>query len=351
MLSFSKPYIQRADAAYKDWMRSLAEAAELVLDRWSKAQKLTLREGPEGTLFVEPGQEHVGPAAESLPATDLSALASGSIVTLILHSDRFLVRTLELPDRATEFLPSIVKSQIERLMPWRPDETAFGWSEPAATADGRLSVTVAGTSLDAIKPFLTKLAAAGARSIRLMAQLPESSPIEIHRTDIANEVRASKLELVFARSTICVGALSAMALLAFCVVDIQLSNSQDRLSRELSQLRGAASKAYGKKFGQAPTYKDLLARKLDEPFAVLTLEALSKTLPDGTYVTDLEMDGTKVRLSGESQDATSLIPLLEKSGEFSHTAFFAPTTRSSTATARDHFHIESVALPQKWSQP
>jgi general secretion pathway protein L len=77
---------------------------------------------------------------------------------------------------------------------------------------------------------------------------------------------------------------------------------------------------------------------------VLALEALSKILPDQTYVTELRVEGNKLRLTGVTRDAPALIELIEQSGRFTRATFFAPTTRSSSDTG-DRFHIEAIIRP------
>ena len=85
----------------------------------------------------------------------------------------------------------------------------------------------------------------------------------------------------------------------------------------------------------------LAQRKRQGLPAVLTLETLAKVLPDHTYLTELRIEGNKLRLVGITRDAPSLIALLEQSKHFSRASFFAPTTRSSTH-AGERFHIEAL---------
>jgi general secretion pathway protein L len=70
------------------------------------------------------------------------------------------------------------------------------------------------------------------------------------------------------------------------------------------------------------------------------LEKLAAILPDHTYVTELRLDARKLRLVGVTQNAASLIALMERSGFFTGATFFAPTTRSSAGTT-EQFHIET----------
>jgi general secretion pathway protein L len=56
------------------------------------------------------------------------------------------------------------------------------------------------------------------------------------------------------------------------------------------------------------------------------LEALTRALPDGTWVVDIERHGQSVRLRGYSKDASALIGLVDASSRFANARFTAPLT-------------------------
>ena len=74
------------------------------------------------------------------------------------------------------------------------------------------------------------------------------------------------------------------------------------------------------------------------------LDAVSQILPDDTYVTALEIEGDKVRITGVTRDAPPLIALMEQSNRFARATFFAPTTRSPSDKG-ERFHIEANIQP------
>jgi general secretion pathway protein L len=76
----------------------------------------------------------------------------------------------------------------------------------------------------------------------------------------------------------------------------------------------------------------------------MVLEAISRVLPDSTYVTELRVEGDKMQVVGLTQDAPSLIRLIEQSPEFARATFFAPTTRDQNDPGQ-RFHIEAHITP------
>jgi len=85
-------------------------------------------------------------------------------------------------------------------------------------------------------------------------------------------------------------------------------------------------------------------RKFQTPSSVIVLEVLSQILPDHTYVTELRIEGDKLRVIGVTRDAPGLIRLIEQSPHFTRATFFAPTTRGPSDPG-ERFHIEAQIEP------
>jgi len=81
-----------------------------------------------------------------------------------------------------------------------------------------------------------------------------------------------------------------------------------------------------------------LAREKREPLAISTLADLTHAMPNGTWLTDISIDGRKVRIQGNSPDASELIGLIDSSGTFANAQFEAPVVQDPSLHA-EHFSM------------
>lgn len=326
--------LKRGYAAFFD---SVAMTLANYLDRLRRPRtvKLVQRSSAEFEMRIEDSGRAErftvrGDALDGAPASVVAAL-DRSRVELVLQPEHFLFRPLELPSRASEFLEGIARSQIDRLTPWTATTAAFGWSKPTKLGSDRMLVTIAATAQSLLQPYRDAITTCGAHSLAILtrSQEPNSDLITVvdERARGAIAIAHIRKGLVAVLLAFCIVAGALLA--AATVIDASLEARQTDLSHQLAQLRAGAGSAL----------QVLERRKRQIPAAVVVLEALSDILPDHTYVTELRMESNKVRLTGVSRDAASLVQLFERSGRFTRATFFAPTTRSESV---ERFHIEAV---------
>ena len=292
-------------------------------------------------------QVNEGKITGSLPA-GIAELLSGSRIELILRSDRFLFAPLELPGRAAEFLDGVVRAQIDRLTPWNAAEAAFGWTKPTQAATDRFVATIAATARGRIAPLVQAIAGLGGRSTSLFTTLPDAGaqadPIKVFESgaaaaDIGQIRRVLKIVILSA------GIGAAAAISSAAIVGVSLDAQQEDLRRRIASARAAAGSLRDAPVSSVESGHRILEQfKHETPSSVIVLDTLSRILPDHTYVTDLRVEDNKLRLTGVTKDAPSLIGLIEGSGRFRGATFFAPTTQSPSEPG-EHFHIEADIQP------
>lgn len=143
-------------------------------------------------------------------------------------------------------------------------------------------------------------------------------------------------------------ACALLAVIAAVYMADHLGAQEDELARQISQRRAAIRGSSDG--GDRSPIAALERRKYETPASVIVLDALTKVLPDHTYVTELHLAGNKLQIVGITRDAPSLIPLIEQSQHFTRATFYAPTTRSSSDPG-ERFHIEARIEPKNTAAP
>jgi len=334
------------------WIGAVAAAIEAAATWIMPQRRIRLVEGEAGHFSAQQAQQ--GKRA-ALPPADIrlsdgglepalsrewQAALRGCHIELIMRSDHVLFRTVEFPKAAADFLQGMVRAQIDRLTPWTAADAVFGLSAPEPIAGDRIALIVAATSQHRVQRLVGLAARAGAASIAGLVEaddaLRTTEPIEVFQRKLGSAGSAVDVPLLLCR--LLIGAtLSAAASLSVAVyVGGALEAEQQELARLITQHRTALrANQVG---GSAETL--LARRKQTSPSGVMVLEAISRALPDSTYVTELRIEGDKVQVVGLTQDAPSLIKLIEQSPQFTRATFFAPTTRGQNEPG-ERFHIEA----------
>ena len=271
------------------------------------------------------------------------ALLNGSRAELKLRPARVLFRPLELPQRATEFLAGVVRQQIDRLTPWTANDAAFGWSAPTEAGGDRIAITVAATARAMVQPIVDALVAAGAEAVSVIAAPPDAAPITVLEHRRSGTLDVARVRRALVAVLIVTGLAAGVSLSVAGLAGMKLASEQEDLTRRIAERRMAIR--LGREGGPAATpLRALERRKYQNASSVIVLEALSQLLPDHTYVTELRIEGDKLRVIGITRDAPSLIRLMEQSPNFTRATFFAPTTRAASDPG-ERFHIEAQIEP------
>ncbi|MGH6813903.1 MAG: PilN domain-containing protein [Methylocella sp.] len=291
----------------------------------------------------------VGGHIDASVSANLAEILRGAQVELVLQPDRFMFRLLELPRRASDFLEGIIRAQIDRLTPWSAADAAFGWYPSTETANDRLTVTIAATARTLIAPFISAIASLGADTIVISAALqqprPDIAAIKICEQKTAQAAGQRRVRRILIGLLVGAGALGAVSVAASSVIGGMIEAQRDDLTRRLAERHAAIQPGHD---GTSEKTLELQRHKHETPSSVIVIEALSRVLPDDTYLTELRILGDKMQIVGVTRDAPSLIRLIEQTSHFSHATFFAPTTRSPSESGERfsiEAHIEPVYTP------
>jgi general secretion pathway protein L len=348
--------LSEAKSLFDEWMAAVTQAADFAIGRYTRRSQIVLSGDSGGVLTARLKSAAKGPVlpdisfrmangrpSPSLPA-DWQAAFRGSRIETAFAPGQVLFRPLDFPKQAEDFLDGMIRTQIDRLTPWPAEDAVFGWSPPSPTGQDRIELTLAATSKQQIEPLVRLATGLGAQSLAAFAVPPAASDtsatIKVFDQTLGSAAGRIDTSRMLRAVLLSAGAAAAVALLVGAYLGDSFDSEQQQLMGRISQRRAAL------RLGpEGSSALGLLAkRKQTGPLSVIVLEALSKALPDGTYVTELRIDGDKVQVVGMTQDAPSLIRLIEKSPQFARATFFAPTTRAQNEPG-EQFHIEARITP------
>jgi general secretion pathway protein L len=311
--------------------------AGMLLDEWSRGlARLVPGPRPPGHLLVQTDDTFSyyrrrgrglkiiarGPLAEILAR--LPRRRKPLPVDLRLDRSTLLERAVELPRASRAHLATLNPLQIDRLTPWTEDLCRFAYRVDGGSGDTITDRLIA-AGRRKLDPLLAELrqARVAAASIGSAEQPltgrpdPDLAPRSDKAARLRPFVAAAALFLLLAG----VGAigLSTAALMA----------EQEKLvaaETMLASARAEANAARSATVASGPA-EILYRMKAAAVPKVVVLDRLSLTVPDGTHLDALVIDGTRLQLSGASTDANALIALMERTPFFAGAEFAAPVRR------------------------
>lgn len=343
-----------------NWLvEGLVQAWTTIEDRLWPRRRLLLVRTQDGYTLQRPD----GPAAAArllldgeaaeIPA-EAAALIKDGDVDVLLPADGLLVRTLDpLPAQSKPYLDGIVRHQLERLTPWRASDVLHSYQTAAAgPEDSRLLVTIAATARSLHRRLLEQLAALQPRSVRLLYRDADGGKdIAIGVTGNAGSaLRTQRMRRVIGWSAAALGVASLMAVALLTLAWQRTESTLDAAEREAADLRAKLT-AKGPAIPRGDRdVEAVFDRRLNTPVTVLAIDALSESLPDDAWLTELRIADGHIRMSGVSRSVSRLVPLLEASPSFAEATFFAPTTRLPNSQG-DRFHLDAKLTPPGAGKP
>ncbi|MHC2435179.1 PilN domain-containing protein [Bradyrhizobium sp. USDA 4451] len=337
---------------FEQWIGAVATAVDGVAGRFMRRRSVELDENGDGSFTAR-----LAAAKDGAPSTPVSfrldhdvpqpplpaewkTAFDGSRIEVRLRSDHIVGRVLDFPSQAGDFLDGMIRAQVDRLTPWTAADAVFGWGEPQPIANDRIEVAFGATAAAKVDPLVRMARQLGAASVAVSAPAAGSdgAPQQVMLLDKSlRGLAGPQVPRLLRIGLISTAAAAAVSLLLNIYFGGWLQSEQEDLQHRISQRRAALRLDTN---GDSSGLGLLAKRKQTTPSSVMVLEAISRVLPDTTYVTELRIENNKVQVVGLTQDAPSLIRLLEQSPQFTRATFFAPTTRAANETA-ERFHVEA----------
>lgn len=250
--------------------------------------------------------------------------AAGAV--LELPGALLLEQEAVLPIAAEAELGSVLHHEMDRLTPFSADEVFWNWSiAERDRGNGRLRVRLSVVLKAAALPLITALARAGVGGVALEA--PGADGVVRHIGTLPPGTGPRRPAAVRVAAWACAVLAVGVAVTPVMQQQWALADADSRIAAlrpqvvvvdALRQRLAAASSG-------AEQFAAVGARSGN---AVQAMAAITRALPDDTYLTELSLRDRKVTLTGRSAAAVRLIGLLSAVPELVNPAFAAPVIRT-----------------------
>lgn len=275
-----------------------------------------------------------------------------------LPEELVLRRRLVMPAMSDAEISDAVALEIATASPFPPEDTVWGLDvQPMPSGQRRVDAALA--SRKQVERHLKSIAA------RLAAATPPGradaaeiwalggEPVPIVLTGFGEHHRIGKAA---AGRKVAVWLLVVAALLAAaiaCTPTAQLRlralaavDSLDAVSRKVAP-QAAKREALVSASDRLTVLRDLLADRV-EPLRVI--DAVTKVLPDDTWLQSLRIDGNKVGISGLTLNSAALMQTLGSQSGLHDVRAPTPATRHP-GTPKENFNIEFLVEPKAFQRP
>lgn len=246
---------------------------------------------------------------------------------LRLGEAEVLGKTVTLPLAAEREVDQALAFEMDRETPFTVEE--LYWNHRIEATDrqnGRLSVRLLLIPKATLSPLLTFLGQIGIVPVRAEIGDGPDAGSWLPLDGDGRPAHPGASRLVKPAAVCC----AALALAAIVTPFVRQSTAMASIDRELATGRAAAAEAESlrREIQRLSGSADLVEKERDkvgQPLAVLA--ALTRVMPDDTFLTEMELQQRKLTLSGRSAAAARLIGAFAIDNEFRNPAFAAPVTR------------------------
>jgi general secretion pathway protein L len=266
-------------------------------------------------------------------------LADDRTVAICLPQSECLHRTLEMPAASKRTLRAALAYELERISPIELEHIYFDFFVLRAdriTRKIELELRIIKRTVVNRAVEYCHGAGLAVGSIGFSGERREADWMHFP------VARRAMLQLFWRRWNVPLLASLALVLsLATLVAAYERGNAaeslmEDQLVRE--QLRALTVSHIQAEINRTRLQAEFLVKQRAAPLLVETLADLTRILPDDTWLSEIEMNGSKIRVQGYSKAASNLIGIIDRSGQFTNAQFEAPLMRGQ-GDASDRFDL------------
>ncbi|MFO1035953.1 MAG: PilN domain-containing protein [Geminicoccaceae bacterium] len=276
-------------------------------------------------------------------------------VRLVLRPNDGLAVSDRLPAGAEGDAALIMRHKIDILTPWSAEDVLYDVFVAGKLPDGRVEAVLAVAPRSVVDDVTGRLQGLGI--VPDAVDLIGPDGVKPLGADLLHFVRPPSGPGFVPKAVLGIVAVGLLA--NGVIVGQQVWARQTHIEAQTER-----ASALEQRFAEIPQMQEQLADLEREasfisaerhrvPSAVVVLEVLSRLLPDTVWLSDLQLDGTKLTINGYADAAAPLVPLIEASPHFKNVQFEAASTRvrADAAGGREVERFSITATVEPLAEP
>ncbi|MDH5324422.1 MAG: PilN domain-containing protein [Gammaproteobacteria bacterium] len=330
-------------------------------DGWIFEVRRGVTQGAKPNLFLDSLQStrNQQQLLDWMAEQGIAAAPSGSSGYCLRPSaDHCLVKSISWPAAVAQNLDQVISYEMDRHTPFSADQVYYDYvvldqNKPTQAGAGQVRVCLALVPKAYLDPLLEQLRVLPgevcAVTVPRFDNVAEEVAVALPGLNLLPTKPRSKQQRSSRRLDALLLLLVSVLLLSIVVVPgMQLERANTVLSDRLQALR-VQVKEINQMRQDLQHYQTglqlLVEQKRNEVHVLQLMTALSKALPDNTWLEELWIEKNQVQMRGQSETASSILAVLESSAYFSQVRFASPLTQNS-ANQYERFHIVATRVPK-----
>jgi len=269
----------------------------------------------------------------------------GTDIILLIPANKVLQKSISLPLATKDNLRQVLGFEMDRRTPFTVDQVYFDYLiEKKDVGKNQLHVQLFAAPKDTTDLSLKTLNSWGIEpnAISTKDNIKNLNLFPIEQQSLEGNRQENKLTLILAAVTFCL----FMAVLYLPL--LKQDQALNKLEKEVSESRAIAVKIKDLKEKKNKIFERslfLISKRNDNTLVIEILNELTQLIPDDTWLTRFAITKGEIQIQGESNTASSMIPIIESSDNFTGARFRSPVTRNNIRK-KDKFNLTAKLVQQ-----
>ena len=270
-------------------------------------------------------------------------------VTCLLNESEVLIRSVAMPVAVINDIDSVLKFELDKYIPFKPEDVEFAFSKgKVVEGSEKFPVMLATIRKQYLNQIVACFEAKGLQLSSVDVNVgTEEAPVALGINFLPKEARKKKSWTKIKWNA---GLSLAVMALLWLVMFTSLDNKRAKIESLDEQVNTLKRDARRAKLLETELNESIQAAnflgnlKKNTPSRMLILNELTQKIPINTYLTRIMIDQERIEVVGQSENANSLVPILNQSEMWYEPQIMGNVTIDAR-TNKEKFTIKSDFKP------